>query len=51
MALYEGAQQFAELAADSLSGALEAAGLRLESRKAPQDVIVIDHAGKTPTEN
>lgn len=45
------AAQMADLPTDSLSSALEAAGLRLESRKAPQDVIVIDHADKTPTEN
>jgi uncharacterized protein (TIGR03435 family) len=43
--------QMADLPTDSLSAAMEAAGLRLESRKAPQDVIVIDHADKTPTEN
>jgi uncharacterized protein (TIGR03435 family) len=30
---------------------MEAAGLRLDSRKAPQDVMVIDHADKTPTDN
>ncbi len=45
------AAQLADLPTDSLSAALEAAGLKLESRKAPQDVIVIDHADKTPTEN
>ncbi len=45
------AARMAELPVDSLFAALEAAGLRLESRKAPQDVIVIDHADKTPTEN
>jgi len=26
-------------------------GLKLESRKAPLDVLVIDHAEKSPTEN
>lgn len=45
------AAKMADLATDSLSAAIEAAGLKLESRKAPQDVIVIDHADKTPTEN
>jgi uncharacterized protein (TIGR03435 family) len=45
------AAQMADLPTDSLSAAIEAAGLRLEGRKAPQDVIVIDHADKTPTEN
>ena len=45
------AAQLADLPTDSLSAAIEAAGLRLEGRKAPQDVIVIDHADRTPTEN
>jgi uncharacterized protein (TIGR03435 family) len=45
------APQMADLPTDSLTAAIEAAGMRLESRKAPQDVIVIDHADKTPTEN
>jgi uncharacterized protein (TIGR03435 family) len=44
------AAQMADLPTDSLSAAIEGAGLKLESRKAPQDVIVIDHADKTPTE-
>jgi uncharacterized protein (TIGR03435 family) len=35
----------------SLSDALQKVGLKLESRKAPLDVIVIDEAKKTPTEN
>ena len=43
--------RMADLGTDSLFAAMETAGLRLESRKAPQDVIVIDHADKTPTEN
>ena len=36
---------------DSLFGALEKVGLKFERRKAPLDVIVIDHISKTPTEN
>jgi uncharacterized protein (TIGR03435 family) len=36
---------------DPLSGPLRQAGLTLESRKAPLDVIVVDSASKTPTEN
>jgi uncharacterized protein (TIGR03435 family) len=51
IALPPEAAQMADLATDSLSSALEAAGLRLDPRKAPQDVIVIDRADKTPTEN
>lgn len=35
----------------SLSDALQRVGLRLESRKAPLDVIVVDDVKKTPTEN
>ena len=36
---------------DSLSNALKKAGLTLESRKAPLEVIVVDQMQKTPTEN
>jgi uncharacterized protein (TIGR03435 family) len=32
---------------DSLAGL----GLKMEARKAPLDLLVIDHAEKTPTEN
>jgi uncharacterized protein (TIGR03435 family) len=35
----------------SLSDALQKVGLRLELRKAPLDVIVVDDAKKTPVEN
>jgi uncharacterized protein (TIGR03435 family) len=35
----------------SLFSAIEKLGLKLDSRKAPLDVLVIDHAEKTPTEN
>ena len=46
-----GAERLADLPTDTLTAAMEAAGLKLDSRKAPQDVMVIDHADKTPTEN
>jgi uncharacterized protein (TIGR03435 family) len=36
---------------DSLQSAMDKVGLRLDSRKAPLDVLVIDQADKTPTEN
>jgi uncharacterized protein (TIGR03435 family) len=36
---------------DSLHSALAAIGLKLEPRKAPLEVLVIDHVEKTPTEN
>ena len=35
----------------SLFDGIEKLGLRLESRKAPLDLLVIDGALKTPTEN
>lgn len=46
-----GAERLADLPTDTLAAAMEAAGLKLDSRKAPQDVMVIDHADKTPTDN
>lgn len=46
-----GAEKLADAPTDTLSAAMEASGLRLESRKAPQDVMVIDHADKTPGDN
>jgi uncharacterized protein (TIGR03435 family) len=36
---------------DSLFSALEALGLKLENRKAPLEVLVVDHILKAPTEN
>ena len=36
---------------DSLFAAIEALGLKLDARKAPLDVLVIDHVEKTPSEN
>lgn len=45
------AARLADQPTDSLSSALEAAGLKLDSRKAPQDIMVIDHADKTPVSN
>lgn len=46
------ALQYAERASgDSLSNALGKLGLKLESRKAPLDLIVVDEIRKTPTEN
>lgn len=46
------ALKFLETASgDSLHSALDAVGLKLDSRKAPLEVLVIDRADKTPTEN
>jgi uncharacterized protein (TIGR03435 family) len=36
---------------DSIYSAIQSVGLKLESRKAPLDVLVVDHADKAPTEN
>jgi len=36
---------------DTLFKAIEKLGLKLESRKAPIEVLIIDQARKTPTEN
>lgn len=36
---------------DTLFNALEKLGLKLEPRKAPVEMLVIDQALKTPTEN
>ena len=45
------AVRLADLPIDSLMEAMDAVGLKMDSRKAATDVIVIDHADKTPTEN
>ncbi len=47
----EAIQAMERASGDSMFSALQAVGLKLESRKAPLDVLVIDHAEKTPTEN
>jgi uncharacterized protein (TIGR03435 family) len=36
---------------DSLATALQSVGLRLEARKAPLDVMVVDHMEHAPTDN
>jgi uncharacterized protein (TIGR03435 family) len=36
---------------DSVKGMIEAAGLKLETRKVPKETIVVDHLEKRPTEN
>ena len=43
--------QLADLPTESLSAAIEGAGLRIEARKAPLEVIVIDRVERAPTEN
>jgi uncharacterized protein (TIGR03435 family) len=47
----EAIQAMQNASGDSLFSALQTVGLKLEPRKAPLDVLVIDHAEKTPTEN
>jgi len=42
---------FQEIVHDSFTAMMEAAGLRLEARKVPQETIVVDHLEKMPTEN
>jgi uncharacterized protein (TIGR03435 family) len=44
-------QQVESASGDSLLNAVEKLGLKLESRKAPIEVLVIDHSEKTPTDN
>ncbi len=52
VALPPEAHQLLETASgDSLFSAVQTLGLRLEPRKAPLDVLVIDHVQKTPAEN
>jgi uncharacterized protein (TIGR03435 family) len=36
---------------DPLGNALEQLGLKLDSRKAPVEVLVVDQVQRTPTEN
>lgn len=45
------AEGAAELSGGSLLASVQQLGLKLEPRKAPVDVIVVDHLEKTPTEN
>lgn len=46
------AVQMADAASlDSLFGSVEKLGLKLDPRKAPVELLVIDHAGKTPIAN
>lgn len=52
VALSPRALQIAESASgESLFTAVEKLGLKLESRKAPLEVLVVDHAEKNPTDN
>jgi uncharacterized protein (TIGR03435 family) len=45
------ALRYLDTADGSLFGALKPLGLKLESRKAPFEVLVVDSVSKTPTEN
>jgi uncharacterized protein (TIGR03435 family) len=41
----------AEGTAGSMYDAVQRYGLKLDARKAPMEVLIIDHIEKTPTEN
>lgn len=45
------AMQLADGSIDSFYSALDTAGLKLESKRAPLDVIVVDQANKAPSDN
>ena len=45
------ALQLLDVSGDSLFTALQTQGLKLEPRKAPLEVLVIDHVERTPTDN
>jgi uncharacterized protein (TIGR03435 family) len=47
----EALRMMQEVAGDSLFQSLQAVGLKLETRKAPLDVLIVDRAAKAPTEN
>lgn len=51
MVLPPQAMRALEASGDSLFSSVQLLGLKLEPRKAPLDVLVIDSADKTPTEN
>ena len=42
---------YQEVVQDSFRAMIEAAGLKLETRKVPKETIVVDHLEKKPTEN
>ena len=44
-------RNFQQITQDSFKAMIEAAGLKLESRKVPKETIVVDRLEKTPTEN
>ena len=45
------AVSFQEMTQDSFRAMIEAAGLKMETRKVPRETIVVDHLEKQPTEN
>ena len=42
---------YQEIVQDSFRAMIEAAGLKMETRKVPRETIVVDHLEKQPTEN
>ena len=45
------ALQLLDVSGDSLFTALQTQGLKLEPRKAPLEVLVVDHVSRVPTDN
>ena len=42
---------YKDVVQDAFRNMITSAGLKLETRKVPQDTIVVDHLEKVPTEN
>jgi len=42
---------YQDVVQDAFQAMIEAAGLKLETRKVPKETIVVDHLEKNPTEN
>jgi uncharacterized protein (TIGR03435 family) len=47
----KGAAEASDPSGSSIFQSIQQMGLKLDARKAPLDIIVVDHLEKTPTEN